>query len=116
MTRVTSPRKTKRRTLLSATKGYKRPANHHFRIAHQRFLKAQVYAYRDRHNRKRVFRNLWIVRLNAFFRNSFGLNYSSVTHKLKSSKILTNRKLMAQLAIYDWVFFKHLMKQKNIFS
>ena len=113
MTRVKSPRKTKRRTLLSATKGYKKPANHHFRIAHQRFLKAQVYAFRDRHNKKRVFRNLWIVRLNAFLRNSFGLNYSSLIYKLKKSKILTNRKLMAQLAIYDWVFFKYLMKNIN---
>ena len=109
MTRVKSPRKTKRRTLLSATKGYKRPANHHFRIAHQRFLKAQVYAFRDRHNKKRTFRNLWIVRLNAFLRNSFQLNYSSFMHKLKKSKILTNRKLMAQIAIYDPHFFKYLM-------
>ena len=113
MTRVKSPRKTKRRTLLSATKGYKRPANHHFRIAHQRFLKAQVNAFRDRHNKKRVFRNLWIIRLNAFLRNSFQLNYSTFAHKLKNSKILTNRKLMAQLAIYDWFFFKYLMKNIN---
>nr|YP_010260952.1 ribosomal protein L20 [Trentepohlia sp. BN17]UIB38706.1 ribosomal protein L20 [Trentepohlia sp. BN17] len=110
MTRVKSPRKIKRRTLLSATKGYRKPANHHFKIAHQRFLKAQVYAFRDRHNRKRTFRNLWIIRLNAFLRNSFDLNYNSLIYKLKKSKILTNRKLMAQLTIYDWVFFKYLMQ------
>ena len=88
MTRITSPRKTKRRTLLSATKGYKKPANNHFKIAHQRFLKAQVHAFRDRRNKKRVFRHLWIGRLN-------------------------DRKLMAQLAIYDWSFFKYLMQSIN---
>ncbi len=113
MTRTKSPRKTKRRILLSATKGYKNSANNHFKIAHQRFLKAQVHAFRDRHNKKHVFRNLWIIRLNAFFRNSFGINYSSLIYKLKKSKILANRKLMAQLAIYDWVFFKFLMKDIN---
>uniref|UniRef100_UPI003002B451 ribosomal protein L20 n=1 Tax=Cephaleuros lagerheimii TaxID=2738443 RepID=UPI003002B451 len=66
MTRVKSPRKIKRRTLLSATKGYKKPANNHVRVTHQRFLKAQVHAFRDRHEKKRMFRNLWIIRLNAF--------------------------------------------------
>nr|YP_010261096.1 ribosomal protein L20 [Cephaleuros parasiticus]UIB39037.1 ribosomal protein L20 [Cephaleuros parasiticus] len=110
MTWVKSPRKTKRRTLLIATKGYKKPANNHFRIAHQRFLKAQVHAFRDRHGKKRIFWKLWIIRLNAFLRNSFGLNYSSLIHKLKKSKILTNRKLMTQLSIYDRTFFKFLVQ------
>lgn len=113
MTRVKSPRKTKRRTLLSATKGYKKPANTNFKIAHQRFLKAQVHTFRDRHNKKRVFRNLWVLRLNAFLRNSIGINYSHFIWKLKKSKILTNRKLLSQLAIYDWVFFKYLIKDTN---
>ena len=113
MTRTTSPRKTKRRTLLSATKGYKKPANNHFKIAHQRFLKAQVHAFRDRRNKKRVFRHLWIGRLNAFLRNSFGISYSNFIYKLKKAKIIYDRKLMAQLAIYDWCFFKYLMQSIN---
>ena len=113
MTRITSPRKTKRRTLLSATKGYKKPANNHFKIAHQRFLKAQVHAFRDRRNKKRVFRHLWIGRLNAFLRNSFKISYSNFIYKLKKANIIYDRKLMAQLAIYDWSFFKYLMQSIN---
>ena len=111
MTRTTSPRKTKRRTLLNATRGYKKPANNHFKIAHQRFLKAQVHAFRDRRNKKRVFRHLWISRLNAFLRNSFGISYSNFINKLKRAKILYDRKLMAQLAIYDWFFFVALKSE-----
>ena len=110
MTRTKSPRKTKRRTLLSATKGYKKPANNSFKIAHQRFLKAQVHAFRDRHKKKQVFRHLWITRLNGFLRNSFNINYSTFISKLKKAKILSDRKLMAQLAIYDWFFFKYLIQ------
>ena len=113
MTRTKSPRKRKRRVLLIATKGYKKPGNHHFRIAHQRFLKAQVHAFRDRHNHKRVFRHLWITRLNAFLRNLFNINYRSFIFKLKKAKILSNRKLMAQLAVYDTFFFKHLIQSIN---
>lgn len=109
MTRTTSPRKSKRRTLLAATKGYKKPANNNFKIAHQRYLKAQVHAFRDRRNKKRVYRNLWITRLNAFIRNFRGMSYSTFMFHLKKAKIIYNRKLMAQLAIYDWFFFKHLM-------
>lgn len=110
MTRVKSPRKRKRRSIFRLNIGYRKPANNSFKIANQRFLKAQVHTFRDRHKKKQVFRHLWIARINAFSRKLFEINYSTLISQLKKAKILTNRKIMAQLAIYDFFVFESFIK------
>ena len=69
-----------------------------------------TYAYRDRRNKKRSFRALWILRINAAARQN-GLTYSELIHKLKENKIDINRKVLADIAMNDSVKFSDLIKQ-----
>lgn len=81
-----------------------------YRIARQTIIRAGEYAYRDRKNKKRDFRRLWIARINAAVRNS-GYTYSQLMHQLTVQNIQINRKMLAELAINHPEEFNQLVNQ-----
>jgi large subunit ribosomal protein L20 len=81
-----------------------------FRIAKQAVMRAGQYAYRDRRNRKRDFRRLWIARINAASRE-LGLTYSVFMNGLKKAAIAVDRKVLADLAVFDRGAFEALANQ-----
>ncbi|GAK02962.1 LSU ribosomal protein L20p [Geomicrobium sp. JCM 19037] len=85
---------------IKARKGYYGSKHALFRTAKQQVIKSGQYAYRDRRNRKREFRKLWIARINAAARIN-GLSYSRLMHGLKLADININRKMLADLAVND---------------
>lgn len=80
-----------------------------YRVANQTVIRSSQYAYRDRRNKKRVFRKLWIGRLSAALK-PFNVNYSTFLHALKVNKIAINRKMLSQLAIENPQQFKTLVE------
>ncbi|GJM09450.1 MAG: 50S ribosomal protein L20 [Lysobacteraceae bacterium] len=86
--------------VLAQAKGYYNARRKVFRVAKQAVTKAAQYAYRDRRNRKRNFRSLWIVRINAAAR-MHGLSYSRFMNGLKKANIEMDRKVLADLAVRD---------------
>lgn len=90
----------KRRKVLDQAKGYYGLKKSHYRYAKEQVDKSLVYAYRDRKNRKRTFRSLWIVRINAAARAN-GLSYNQLMHGLGKAGIELDRKSLADLAISD---------------
>ena len=86
--------------ILKLAKGYYGARSRVFRVAKQAVIKAGQYAYRDRRQRKRQFRALWITRINAGARMN-GLSYSRLISGLKKSSIESDRKVLADLAIHD---------------
>ncbi len=86
--------------VLAQTAGYRGRRKNVYRIAKEALMKAGQYQYRDRRQRKRQFRALWIVRINAAAR-AFGLKYSSLMDGLKKAKIEIDRKVLADLAVQD---------------
>jgi large subunit ribosomal protein L20 len=102
MTRVKrgSVSRKRHKKVLSMTKGFRGASSLLFRTANQRNMKALRYSYADRRKKKRDFRRLWIARVNAAVRR-YGFNYSEFMFCLKNSKILLNRKTLAQLSISD---------------
>ena len=90
----------KRRKVLDEAKGYFGQGHVSYRKAKEQLLKSDVYAYRDRKNRKRVFRRLWIVRINAAARRE-GLSYNQFVAGLKKAEIELDRKVLADLAVSD---------------
>ncbi|HLH66347.1 MAG TPA: 50S ribosomal protein L20 [Solirubrobacteraceae bacterium] len=90
----------KRRATLELARGYRGDASRHYRAAKQAVLKADQYRYRDRRNRKRDFRRLWIVRINAAAR-LHGLSYSELMHGLHLAGVQLDRKILADLAVHD---------------
>ena len=86
--------------VLALAKGYRGRRKNVYRIAKQAVMKAGQYAYRDRRARKRVFRRLWIARINAASR-SLGLTYSKFMAGLKKASIEVDRKMLAELAVND---------------
>jgi large subunit ribosomal protein L20 len=88
----------RRKKLLKETKGYIFARKKKFAAAKQAFLKAGKYAYRDRRVRKRVFRRLWITRINNACRE-YGFSYRELIAKLHASKILLDRKILAELCV-----------------
>jgi large subunit ribosomal protein L20 len=89
-------------------KGFRGAASISFRTANQQNMKALRYSYRNRHEKKQDFRNIWIVRLNAALRR-YGINYSEFIHYLKIKNIELNRKMLAQLCICDPKSFTQLL-------
>ena len=102
MPRVKGGPKTHRRhkKVLKMTKGQFNSRHRLFRIANEAMLKSLWYSYRDRRNRKRDLRRLWIARINAAARMN-GITYSRFIHLLKQSDITLNRKMLADLAVRD---------------
>jgi large subunit ribosomal protein L20 len=90
----------KRREVLERTKGYRGEANHNYKRAKEALIKAETYAYRDRRNRKRDFRRLWITRINAAAKLN-GMSYSQFMHGLKLAGIELDRKVLADIAVRD---------------
>jgi large subunit ribosomal protein L20 len=94
--------------ILHLAKGYKRSKGRIFHAANPTVLKALAYAYRDRRNKKREFRRLWITRINAAARMN-GISYSSLMNGLKKAGVGINRKLLADLAVRDMSAFSELV-------
>ena len=86
--------------IIALAKGYRGRRNNVFRVAKQAVMRAGQYAYRDRRTRKRVFRSLWIARINAATREH-GLNYSRFIAGLNKAAIGLDRKVLAELAVND---------------
>ena len=99
----------RRNKILKIAKGFRGTHSKLFRMANQQVMKALRYSYVGRKRRKREFRSLWIVRINAAVREN-GLNYNSFINNLKKSNIALNRKMLAQLAILDSSSFKQLIE------
>lgn len=96
--------------VLKLAKGYREARSRVYRVAKQAVIKAAQYAYRDRRNKKRDFRALWIVRINAAVR-ALGLPYGQFMHGLQKAGIELDRKALADLAIVDSTAFAHLVEQ-----
>ena len=90
----------KRRAVLERAKGYRGEKHSSYKRAKEQLLKSGTYAYRDRKNRKREFRSLWIQRINAAARQE-GLSYSQLMHGLKLAEIELDRKVLADIAVSD---------------
>jgi large subunit ribosomal protein L20 len=99
--------------VLKAAKGYDGARSRVFRVAKQAVIKAGQYAYRDRRQRKRQFRALWIQRINAEARMS-GLSYSQFINGLKKASIEIDRKILADIAVFDKPAFSLLVEQAKI--
>ena len=95
--------------VLKATKGQHSGRHRLFSVANQAMMKAGVYQYRDRRNRKRDMRRLWITRINAAARQH-GLSYSNLIHGLKTAGVQINRKWMAEMAVHDPTAFAQLIE------
>ncbi|ASP18009.1 ribosomal protein L20 [Neisseria sp. oral taxon 020 str. F0370] len=96
--------------VLALAKGYRGRRKNVYRVAKQAVMKAGQYAYRDRRQRKRQFRQLWIVRINAGARES-GLSYSKFMNGLKRAAIEIDRKVLADLAVFDKATFAQLVEK-----
>mgnify|MGYP003700792779 FL=1 len=97
----------RRKKVLKQAKGYYGARSRQFKVAKQAVIKAGQYAYRDRRQRKRQFRNLWIVRINAGAR-AHGLSYSRFIAGLKKAAIEVDRKVLADLAMNEPAAFAAL--------
>ncbi|MDA1000197.1 MAG: 50S ribosomal protein L20 [bacterium] len=101
--------RTRHRRLLKSAKGYRGARSKRYRSAKETVLRALAYATRDRRVRKREFRRLWAVRINAAVR-VLGMNYSTFVHGLKQAGIEVNRKMLADLAVADPPAFAQLVE------
>ncbi len=86
--------------ILALSKGFRLRRNNVFRVAKQAVMRAGQYAYRDRRNKKRVFRRLWIARINAGARAN-GMTYSVFMNGLKKAGVALDRKVLADMAVCD---------------
>jgi large subunit ribosomal protein L20 len=100
----------KRRATLARAKGYRGQAHSSYKLAKEALLKADSYAYRDRRNKKRDFRRLWITRINAAARQE-GLSYSQFMHGLKLAGIELDRKVLADIAVRDPETFRRFAEK-----
>ncbi|MBH5329056.1 50S ribosomal protein L20 [Kingella sp. SNUBH-2017] len=96
--------------VLALAKGYRGRRKNVYRVAKQAVMKAGQYAYRDRRQRKRQFRQLWIARINAGARQN-GLSYSKFMNGLKRAAIELDRKVLADLAVFDKAAFAQLVEK-----
>ncbi len=102
--------KARHKKVLDKAKGYYGARRKVYRVAKQAVIKAGQYAYRDRRNRKREFRALWITRINAAARAN-GLSYSRLMNGLKKAEIEVDRKVLADIAVHDPEAFAVLAEQ-----
>lgn len=101
--------RSRHKKILKAAKGYYGARSRVFRVAKQAVIKASQYAYRDRKQRKREFRCLWIARINAAAR-AHGLSYSRLIGGLKKASIDIDRKVLADMAVRDKEAFAELAR------
>ena len=100
----------KRRATLERTKGFRGEAHSSYKRAKEALLKADSYAYRDRRNRKRDFRRLWIARINAAARRE-GMTYSQFMHGLRLAEVELDRKILADIAVRDPETFRRFAER-----
>jgi large subunit ribosomal protein L20 len=103
------PAHKRHKKVLALTKGHWGARHRLYRTAHESMLHALAYAYRDRRNRKRDFRRLWIQRINAAARLN-GLSYSRLINGLSRANVSVDRKMLAELAVNDPGAFTELAK------
>lgn len=110
MPRVTKAplRRRRHKRVLKAAKGYYGGRSRLYRVAKDSVLKARFHAYRDRRNRKRNFRRLWITRIGAASRQR-GMSYSNFMHGMKQAGVGLNRKMLAEIAVADPAAFDQLV-------
>lgn len=110
MPRVKGGPRTRRRhkKILKATKGQWGARSRLYKVAHEAWMKSQAYAYRDRRQRKRDFRRLWIQRINAAARQH-GLSYSRFIHGLRQAGVALDRKVLADIAVREPETFARLV-------
>ena len=99
----------KRRATLERAKGFRGEAHSNYKRAKEAVMKADSYAYRDRRNRKRDFRRLWIVRINAAARQN-GMTYGAFVAGLKKAEIGLDRKTLADVAVRDAATFTKIVE------
>ncbi len=111
MPRVTKSNtaKKKHKKILNATKGHYGARSRLYKTAKQSNIKSLQYAFRDRKNRKRQFRSLWISRISAGTKN-LGISYSRFINGLTKSNILLNRKILSDIAVNDVTTFEKIVK------
>ena len=100
----------RRKKILKLAKGYRGAKSKLYKTANQAVMKSLVYAYRDRKNKKRDFRKLWIARINAATRMN-GMSYSKFMNGLKKNGIEINRKMLAEIAVSDPAAFAKLVEK-----
>ena len=98
----------KRRATLERAKGFRGEANSNYKRAKEAVMKAESYQYRDRRNRKRDFRRLWITRINAAAREN-GMSYATFIHGLQLAGIELDRKVLADIAVRDPQTFRRFV-------
>ena len=96
--------------VIARAKGFRGRRNNVFRIANEAVMRAGQYAYRDRRNKKRDFRSLWITRINAAVREH-GLSYSVFMNGLKKAAIVVDRKVLADIAVLDKPAFARFVEK-----
>tara|TARA_Y100001935_G_scaffold54284_1_gene45414 strand:+ start:12046 stop:12393 length:348 start_codon:yes stop_codon:yes gene_type:complete len=111
MARVTKALSAKKRhkKVLNSTKGHYGARSRLYKTAKQSNIKALQYSFRDRKNKKRVFRSLWISRIKAAS-EILGVSYSKLINKLKLNNIVLNRKILSDIAVNDPSTFKEIVK------
>ena len=100
----------KRRKIMRVAKGYYGAKHNQYRLAKEQVMRSGMYAYVGRKNKKRDFRSMWIVRINAAARMN-GISYSRLMHGLKVAGIELNRKVLSEIAIADPAAFTSLCEQ-----
>jgi large subunit ribosomal protein L20 len=101
--------KKKRREILEAAKGYTGSRHKRLRVAKEQVRHSEVYAYRDRRDRKAQFRRLWITRIGAASRQN-GMSYSRFMSGLKAAEVDLDRKVLADIAVHDPAAFTQLVE------
>ncbi len=104
------PAHKKHKKLLQLAEGHRGTRKRLFRPAHESVMRSLAYMYRDRRNRKRDMRQLWIVRINAAARMR-GVSYSRLMHAIHTANIDIDRKMLAEMAVHDEAAFTALVEQ-----
>jgi len=102
--------KKRHKKILSQAKGYYGARSRVFRVAKQAVIKAHQYSYIDRKCKKRRFRRLWIIRINAALKQ-YDLSYNNFIYKLKKNNMIINRKILSNLAINNKEIFKNIVHE-----
>jgi len=102
-------RKKRKKKVLKQAKGYFGRKHSSYRFANEQLMRSGAYAYRDRRNRKRDFRRLWITRINAAARQE-GMSYSQLIHGLDQAGVDVNRKMLADIAVNDPEGFRRFVE------
>ena len=104
--------KAKHKKVLNSTKGHYGARSRLYKTAKQSNIKSMQYAFRDRKNRKRTFRSLWIARINAGSR-ALGVSYSKLINGMTTNNIIIDRKILSDIAIHDPSTFEKIVQSAN---